>query len=116
MSKMQDQVASLPTSESWFSRPEVGTALTVCAGLSFLVVCMVLPLVGKAGTVTVHARLNTLAFAAALIVTLGLASLASLSKLSRRHTDQSPRPYFSLILAGLSALLLVALVTGLVRI
>ena len=99
-----------------FTRPEVGTLLTVLSGLAFLFVCMVLPLVGKAGVATVHVRQNTVAFTAALLVTLVLAIAASWSKWERSRLDQSPRPYFSLILAGLSALLLVALVLGLLKI
>ena len=116
MSKLQVQAQDMISAENSFTRPEVGTALTAAAGLSFLFVCMILPLVGKSGSVTVHSRANTLAFLGALLLTAVLAALASLSKLQRRRLDQSPRPYFSLILCSLSVLLLLALAGGLLRI
>lgn len=116
MSKLQSQTQVAVSAESSFTRPEVGTALTAASGLSFLFVCMILPLVGKSGSVTVHSRANTLAFLGALLLTVVLAGLASMSKLQRRRVDQSPLPYFSLILCCLSVLLLLALAGGLLRI
>ncbi len=98
------------------ARPEVGTVLTVLSGLCFLFVCMILPLVGKAGSVVVHSGKNTLAFALVLLATLVFAVLATWSKLKRRRLDHSPVPHFSIILMALSGFLLLALVTGLLRI
>lgn len=116
MSKSSSQPETAAAPEPFFSRPEVGSALTVLSGLSFLFVCMILPLVGKAGSVTVHARENYVAFAATLAASLVLAVLATLSKLQRRKLDQSPWPVFSVVLTGLTGLLLVALLLGLLRI
>lgn len=116
MSKISNDVEAGVKPTSFFVEPVVGSVLTVLSGLSFLFVCMILPLVGKAGSATVHAGLNTMAFAASLILTLVMAALATWSKLARRHLDQSPLPYFSIILVALSALLLLALATGLLRI
>lgn len=116
---MSKQIASRPVesaSNPFFTRPEVGTFLTVLSGLAFLFVCMILPLVGKAAVATVHVRQNTLAFTTVLVLTLALAIAATWSKWARSRVDQSPRPYFSLILAGLSALLLLALALGLLKI
>jgi len=120
MSKQQKQeqrstAAAMPETP-FFDRPLVGTVFTILSGLAFLFICMILPLVGKAGMTTVHAKLNTIAFAAALVACLVLAALATLSKMQRRRIDNSPPPVFSLVLLGLSGLLLVALVTGLLRI
>lgn len=116
MSKLQVQAADDASVGQLFTRPEMGTGLTVASGLSFLFVCMILPIVGKSGAVTVHSRANTLAFLGALLLTLTLAALATFSKLQRRRIDQSPLPYFSLVLCGLSALLLLALALGLLHI
>ena len=116
MSKQSTSSPAESGNPPFFARPEVGTFLTVLSGLAFLFVCMTLPLVGKAGVATVHVRQNTMAFTAVLVLTLALAIAASWSKWARCRVDQSPRPYFSLILAGLSALLLVALALGLLKI
>ena len=116
MSKQSPSSQTNSNNAPFFTRPEVGTFLTVLSGLAFLFVCMTLPLVGKAGVATVHVRQNTMAFTAVLVLTLALAIAASWSKWARCRVDQSPRPYFSLILAGLSALLLVALALGLLKI
>lgn len=98
----------------WFAH--FGTALTIAAGLSFLFLCMILPLVGKAGVMTVHARQNFIAFLLVLLLTCVLSIAATVAKLARRHMDQSPLPFFSFTLLGLSLLLLVALLTGLLHI
>lgn len=116
MSKNNSQPEIVAPPEPFFARPEVGSALTVLSGLSFLFVCMILPLVGKAGMMTVHARENYFAFTATLAASLVLAVLATLSKLQRRKIDQSPLPLFSLVLAALTGLLLAALLLGLLRI
>jgi hypothetical protein len=102
--------------ESILARPEVGTALTIASGLSFLFLCMILPLVGKAGAQTAHYGKNFAAFLAVLFITGGLAGLAVYAKLLRRRQDASPLPKFSLSILGLSLLLLIALIAGLLKI
>lgn len=99
---------------AWFAH--AGSVLTIAAGLSFLFVCMTLPLVGKAGVQTVHARENFFAFLAALLVSLLFSVAAAAAKLARRHIDQSPPPYLSIGLAALDVLLLVSLLAGLLHI
>jgi ABC-type microcin C transport system permease subunit YejE len=96
--------------------PVFGSALTVLSGLSFLLVCMLLPLVGPAGAATVHADKNKWTFLAFLLVALVLSVLAIISKLERRKFDHSPLPHFSLLLCGLCLLLLIASLTGLLSI
>ena len=92
MSKpVETSAASHPiAAASWFAG--AGTALTIAAGLSFLFVCMILPLVGKAGVQTVHAKQNHYAFLAALLVSLLLSAAATGTKLARRRIDRSPLP------------------------
>ncbi len=116
MSKLQSKGSEPEATTPFFSQPAVGSVLTVLSGLAFLFICMILPLVGKAGVATVHARENNIAFSAVLVLALVLAVLASISKLQRRRVDQSPRPYFSIVLAALAGLLMVAHVAGLLRI
>ena len=94
----------------------VGTTLTVVSGLSFLVVCMLLPLVGQAGVKTEFAAQNRVSFAAFCIFSLVLSLLAIGSKLSRRYIDGSPPPMSSIVLAILSTLLLIALFTTVITV
>lgn len=102
--------------EKLIARPEVGTGLTIASGLSFLFLCMILPLVGKAGVQTVHYTKNYITFLLVLLITIALSALAVKSKWERSRIDNSPRPKFSFLVLGLSLLLLVALVTGLLKI
>lgn len=96
--------------------PALGTALTIAAGLSFLFLCMILPLVGKAGIQTAHYTKNYIAFLMVLLLTGGLSGVAVWSKLQRRQVDGSPLPKFSICILGMSLLLLLALATGLLSI
>ena len=114
-----------------FTSPVVGTALTVAAGLSFQLLCMVLPIVGKAGMhpdreyavrgltglpgahgFDSYVGANRIAFMSVLLITLGLCVAAFASKLMRRRLDGSPFPRFSGVLLFLCAVLLVAHLTG----
>ena len=52
---------------------------TVLSGLSFLLICMVLPLVGKAAAQVSHYQQNRQAFLVVLLVSLFTAGLASSS-------------------------------------
>lgn len=97
-------------------RPEVGTALTIASGLSFLLTAMFLPLVGKAGARVYHYPANYTAFLVVLLVTLALSVLAIRSKLQRRKIDASPLPKFSIAIFSVSLLLLLALLSGLLKI
>lgn len=118
-----------------FASPVVGTVLTVAAALAFQFLCMVLPLVGKAGMFpqreyAVRGMMNVpgphgydsyvtenrVAFLAVLLVALGLAAAATASKLMRRKIDGSPFPKLSAALCACCVGLLVAHVTGLLQI
>lgn len=114
MARVQEAVEE--QQEPFFARPLVGSTFTILSGVSFLFVAMILPLVGKAGTVVPNADKNYKGFLAALLVSLAMGVLATISKLERRKIDASPLPLFSLILTALSVLLLVALLLGLLKI
>lgn len=98
--------------KAFLQKPDVGGALAVAAGVSFFFNCVLLPLVGRAGSSAPHADKNRLAFLAVLGVTFVLAALATWSKLVRRSEDKSPLPYWSLMLCGICVALFVLLITG----
>ncbi|MDF7801981.1 hypothetical protein P4C99_21070 [Pontiellaceae bacterium B1224] len=90
-------------------KPATGTALAVASGLSFFFLCMILPLVGPAGSREPHASMNKVAFLGVLLVTLALAALSAFSKMKRRKIDASPLPFFSFGLCAVCLLTLVIL-------
>lgn len=104
------------TIENPLLHPIAGTTLTILAGISFQVTCILLPLVGPSGAVTPHAQKNFITFLAVLMVTLLLSLAATTSKLARREIDESPFPILSTTLSALSVLLLLALFMGLLKI
>jgi hypothetical protein len=110
-SKRSEQPAN--TATEGFAHPAVGSFLTVLSGLSFLWLCMLLPLVGKAGSVTPFARQNYFVFLGFLLLTLTLCGTAIASKMARRRRDGSPPPVLTLGLAAICALLLLAQLAGL---
>lgn len=90
-------------------KPAVGTALAVASGLSFFFLCMILPLVGPAGSRVEHAGKNKVAFLSILVLTFVLAAMSAFSKMGRRKVDHSPLPLFSFGLCGVCLLTLVIL-------
>ena len=122
---MEQAAAVAQPKGSFFAQPAVGSVLTVMGGVAFLFLCMILPLVGPAAAGgsgspgaarAAHYTLNFIAFLSVLLVTMGLSVAAILSKLERRKVDNSPLPFFSILLTALCVLLLVALFTGLLAI
>jgi len=109
------QPTSSPPS-AWLSKPEVGSVLTILSGLAFLGVCMILPLVGKAGVETVHYGKNLLAFCAVLGICTALSALAFSSKVLRRSIDHSPKPVITSLLLGTCVLLWISVLTGFLKI
>lgn len=93
-------------------RPVFGTTLAVCAGLSFFFLCMILPLVGPAGSKVEHAAKNKEAFTSVLLVTFALAATAAYSKLGRRKIEGGPLPIFSLGLCVVCILTFIVLIAG----
>lgn len=116
MPNPEKTAVTAPTGGSLLTNPTAGTVFTVLSGLTFLFTAMILPLVGKAGVRTVHARQNFIAFLSVLLCSLVTGALATYSKMSRRATDGSPLPLLSMVLTGLCTLLLIALLLGLLKI
>lgn len=99
--------------EKIIRNPAVGTALAVAAGLSFYVLCMMLPLVGPAGSKVAHAAANRSAFVSVLLMTFLLASgSASLVLVRRKREEALAFPWFSCVLAALCLIMLVLLMAG----
>ena len=95
------------------SKPQVGTTLAVASGLSFFFLCMILPLVGPAGSKVAHAAKNKAAFLGVLTATFVLAAIAAYSKMARRKVEGGALPYWSMGLCMVCILtLLVLLVDG----
>jgi len=88
----------------------------VMSGLSFFFTCMLLPLVGPAGSRAPDADKNQLAFLGVLGLTFLLAALATGLKMIRRSEDQSPLPVWSMGLCAVCVFLFVLQLTGLLAI
>jgi len=101
---------------SFFALPVVGSVFTVLSGLSFLILGMILPLVGRSGSDVPFARQNFLTFLGVALLALVLATMAVISKLERRKVDGSPLPYGSIGLCAICVFLLLALFAGLLRV
>jgi hypothetical protein len=92
-----------------FFKPATGSILAVASGLSFFFLCMILPLVGPAGSRVDHAGANRAVFVLVLLFTLALAGLASWSKLGRSRSEGVPLPWFSFGMCAICLLTLVVL-------
>ena len=90
-------------------RPAVGSALAFSAGLSFYLLCMIMPLVGPSGSRVEHQGRNLAAFLFVLLLTLAFAGAASWSKLECRKVHGGGLPWFSLGLCALCLLTLIVL-------
>lgn len=108
-----------------FSDPRVGNSLLIGAGLSFMLVCMLLPLVGPAAahgsgspgaTTAPYYAKNFATFLTVALMTLGLSTAAVVSKLATRRETGGRLPFVSLALTGACVLILVCLFAGLFKI
>ncbi len=77
---------------AWWARPRTRDVLSVLAGVAFLAVAILLPLVGKAGSTAPWAARNARAFETVVLTALGLALAAAASKFLRCRRDGSPMP------------------------
>jgi len=93
-------------------RPLTGTILAVAAGLSFFFLCMILPLVGPAGSRVEHAGQNKAAFILALLLTFALSATSTWSKLGCRKNHEGAMPWFSLGLSAVCILTFIVLLMG----
>ena len=93
--------------KNWFTSPLTGFALTILMGLSFFLLCMILPLVGPAGSQVEHALMNEIIFIRWLFITFLLSALAFTSKLMLYKTENTSKPIISLIIMLICILIFV---------
>ena len=105
-----------PELKKFLQKPVVGSVLAVASGISFFCNCVMMPLVGRAGSKAPHVATNRLAFLAVLGLTYILAALATRSKMLRRTDDKSPLPCWSLGLCLICTALYILLLTGLLAV
>ena len=72
--------------------------ITIIAGLAFFLLCMLLPLVGPAGSKVEHADYNNAIFTGWLIFTLILSSISYYLRYQRYRLKNNIYPKYSLIL------------------
>jgi uncharacterized membrane protein YidH (DUF202 family) len=102
--------------KTFLQKPVTSSVLAVAAGLSFFFTCMLLPLVGRAGSSVPYADKNQVSFLSVLGVTLVLSALAIWAKLAQRSVDQSPLPFWSMGLCVVCVLLFALQLTGMLAI
>jgi hypothetical protein len=121
MSQTKVDQAGSAAGTGWTDR-RVGDALTLAAGVLFLLVCTMLPLVGPAAaygsgspgaSTAAHFAQNRAAFAVVLLVTLLVSGTATASKLIARRTSGGRLPWVSIGIDLACAALLIVFSAGL---
>ena len=97
---------------TWFYRRFVGTTLSILAGLAFFLLCMLLPLVGPAGSRVEHASENEIIFLSWLGITLLFSVASVLSRWERVRKENEPRPIYSLLLCIMCIMMLLIQLAG----
>ncbi len=124
MSQTKDDQAGASRWPGWTDR-RVGDALTLAAGILFLLVCTMLPLVGPAAaygsgspgaTTAEHYGRNRMAFAAVLLVTMSVSCAATVSKLIARRSAGGRLPWVAIGVDLACAALLTVFAAGLLTI
>lgn len=101
---------------TFFSDPVISTVLTRLSGVALFLVLITLPLVGKAGSDVPYAGKSYVAFLVILLVSLALSVLALTAKWRQYKEKKIRRPHWALMQCGGLLLLLVALLTGALKI
>lgn len=108
-----------------WATPRVGDTLTIAAGVLFLLLCMMLPLVGPAAahgsgspgaTTAAHFASNRAAFSVMLGLTLSVAGLATVAKLAVRSRVGGRLPFIALGIDAACVGILIAYAAGLLQI
>lgn len=93
----------------------LAATLSVVAGLLFLFLCMLLPLVGRAGAAAPYSSANHRTFLVVALITLVFSLLASLFKIRQRKLSGAPLPVFTLGLTLVTVATILALWTGVLQ-
>ena len=102
--------------DQFLLNPLLGNAATVVAALVFMLLCMLLPLVGPAGSATPFADKNYSACAAVLTAAVLTAGLATGINLKRRRAHGGAFPLFPTALAVMAVLTTLVFALGLLKI
>ncbi len=82
-----------------YLEPLTGLVLTVLSSLSFFIMCMILPLVGPAGSSVEHSYENKKIFFTILIINIILSFSSYMIKMMQSKRFGFPKPVFSLFLS-----------------
>jgi hypothetical protein len=82
-----------------YLEPLTGLVLTILSSLSFFMMCMILPLVGPAGSSVEHSYENKKIFFIVLIINIILSFSSYIIKMIQSKRFAFPKPIFSLILS-----------------
>ena len=95
-----------------FIEKKIASILTIFSSLSFFLMCMILPLVGPAGSSVPHSSKNNIIFLNILLITLILSLSAYLSKNFQSKKFGFPKPRLSLFLMIFSLFFLIIFLVG----
>jgi len=95
-----------------FLEKKIGSILTILSFLSFFLMCMILPLVGPAGSSVKHSSTNKIIFFNVLLATVILSTTSYLLKKIQSKKFSFPEPIFSLFLMIFSISFLIIFLFG----
>ena len=98
--------------KKWFIHPVIRVALSVLSGLSFFLLCMILPLVGPAGSRVEHTLANQVIFVSWLIFTLLISILSFFSRKMSNNDQNKDIPLFSILLIIICVVIFVLFLLG----
>lgn len=99
--------------KQWICKPSISLLLNILSGLSFFILCLLLPLVGPAGSRVEHSIENKFIFLNWLLITFSLSILSFISKKIQSKDMNYPTPYYSYsLLITVSLFLIVFLFNG----
>ena len=97
----------------WMSKPSTGSLFTIFSSVSFFILCMLLPLVGPAGSKVAHSMENKMVFLIFLIMSIIFVLLTFISKNLQAKEAGVYIPKYLIILLILNILtLLIFLLDG----
>tara|TARA_B100002019_G_scaffold72962_1_gene62991 strand:+ start:202 stop:522 length:321 start_codon:yes stop_codon:yes gene_type:complete len=82
-----------------YLEPLAGLVLTILSSLGFFIMCMILPLVGPAGSSVEHSYENKKIFFVVLIINIILSFSSYMVKMMQSKRFGFPKPIFSLFLS-----------------
>ena len=90
----------------WISKPSVGSLFSILSSISFFVLCMLLPLIGPAGSKVEHNLENKMLFLFFLIISIIFVLTAFISKKLQLKDGGLHIPIYLIVLLILNILIL----------